>query len=45
MGKKVIYLLKKLISSKLKARDFEIAATPLCLGTILKDWSVDYTKK
>ena len=28
MEKKIIYLLKKLISSKLKAKDFEIAATP-----------------
>ena len=28
-----------------KAKDYEIAATPLCLGNISKDWSVDNTKK
>ena len=26
---------------KFKAKDFEIVATPLCLGNISKDWSVD----
>ena len=26
---------------KFKARDSNIMATPLCLGNILKDWSVD----
>ena len=26
---------------KFKARDSEIVATPLCLGNISKDWSVD----
>ena len=26
---------------KFKAKDFEIVATPLCLGSISKDWSVD----
>ena len=30
---------------KLKAKDFEIVATPLCLGNISKDWSVDNMKK
>ena len=30
---------------KLKAKDSEIAATPLCLGNILKDCSVDNLKK
>ena len=30
---------------KLKAKDSEIVATPLCLGNILKDWSVDNIKK
>ena len=30
---------------KLKAKDSEIVATPLCLGNILKDWSVDNLKK
>ena len=30
---------------KLKAKDSEIAATPLCLGNISKNWSVDNMKK
>ena len=30
---------------KLKAKDFEIVATPLCLGNISKDWLVDNMKK
>ena len=30
---------------KFRAKDFEIAATPLCLGNISKDWSVDYMKR
>ena len=30
---------------KSKVKDFEIVATPLCLGNILKDWSVDIMKK
>ena len=30
---------------KFKAKDSEIAATPLCLGNISKDWSVDNMKK
>ena len=30
---------------KFKATDSEIAAYPLCLGNILKDWSVDNMKK
>ena len=30
---------------KFKAEDSEIAATPLCLGSISKDWSVDNVKK
>ena len=29
---------------KFKAKDFEIVATPLCLGNILKDWSVGNLK-
>ena len=28
-----------------KAKDSEIAATPLCLGNISKDWPVDKMKK
>ena len=28
-----------------KAKDSEIVATPLCLGKISKDWSVDNMKK
>ena len=30
---------------KFKANDSEIVATPLCLGNISKDWSVDNMKK
>ena len=30
---------------KFKSKDSEIVATPLCLGNILKDWSVDNRKK
>ena len=29
---------------KLKAKDYNIIATPLCLGNISKDWSVDSMK-
>ena len=30
---------------KFKAKDFEIVASPLCLGNISKDWSKDIMKK
>ena len=30
---------------KFKAKDFEIVASPLCLGNISKDWPVDNKKK
>ena len=30
---------------KYKAKDSEIVASPLCLGNISKDWSVDNMKK
>ena len=30
---------------KFKAKDSEIVATPLCLGNISKDWTVDNMKK
>ena len=30
---------------KFKAKDSEIVATPLCLGKISKDWSLDNMKK
>ena len=30
---------------KFKAEDSEILATPLCLGNISKDWTVDNMKK
>ena len=30
---------------KLKAKDSEIVATPLCLGNISKDWTVDNMKE
>ena len=29
---------------KFKAKDYNITATPLCLGNISKDWSVDNMK-
>ena len=30
---------------KFKAKDSKIVATPLCLGIISKDWSIDNMKK
>ena len=30
---------------KFKGKDSEIVATPLCLGNISKDWSIDNKKK
>ena len=30
---------------KFKAKDSEVAAYPLCLGNVSKDWSVDNMKK
>ena len=30
---------------KCKAKDSEIVASPLCLGIISKDWSIDNMKK
>ena len=30
---------------KFKAKDSEIAASPLCLGNISKDWSTDNVKR
>ena len=30
---------------KFKTKDFKIIATPLCLGNISKDWSIDNMKK
>ena len=30
---------------KFKAKDSEIKASPLCLGNISKDWSIDNMKK
>ena len=30
---------------KIKAKDSEIAETPLCLGNISKDWLIDNMKK
>ena len=32
-------------SYKFKGKDSEIAGTPLCLGNISKDWSVDIMKR
>ena len=34
---------KKIV--KFKAKDSEIAAIPICLGNISKDWSADNMKK
>ena len=31
--------------NKFKAKDSEIVASPLCLGNISKEWSVDNMKK
>ena len=41
----VIYLFSGTEIYKFKAKDSEIVATPLCLGNISKDWSVDNMKK
>ena len=30
---------------KFKAKNYEIVATPICLGNVSKDWSVDNMKK
>ena len=35
----------KLQIYKFKAKDSEIVASPLCLGSISKDWSTDNMKK
>ena len=34
-----------LMEQKFKAKDSEIVTSPLCLGIISKDWSVDNMKK
>ena len=41
----VIYLLMVQKLYKFKAKDSNIVASPLCLGNISKDWSVDNMKK
>ena len=39
-------MVQKLLNSKiLKIVDSEIVLSPLCLGNILRDWSVDNMKK
>ena len=43
MEQVVVYLLMEQII-KLKAKDSKIVATPICLGNISKDWSVDNMK-
>ena len=43
MEQVVVYLLMEQII-KFKAKDSKIAATPICLGNISKDWSVDNMK-
>ena len=44
MGQTVIYLLIAQKIIKFKAKDSKIIATPLCLGNISQDWSVDNMK-
>ena len=34
-----------LMAQIFKAKDFQIVASPLCLGNTSKDWSVDNMKK
>ena len=41
----VIYFVNGTEIYKFKAKDSEIAASPLCLGNISKDWSTDNMKK
>ena len=41
----VSYLLNGKEIHKFKAKDTEIVVTPLYLGNVLKDWSVDNIKK
>ena len=43
MEQVVVYLLMEQII-KFKAKDSKIVATPICLGNISKDWSVDNMK-
>ena len=43
--KKDIIFVKCAEVIKFKAKDSEIAASPLCLGNISKDWSTDNMKK
>ena len=38
-----LLMIKKIV--KFKAKDSEIVASPLCLGNISKDWSVDNMKR
>ena len=45
MEQTVIYLLIGTEIYKFKAKDTEIVASPLCLGNISKDFSVDNMKK
>ena len=43
-GANSFYLLNGTEIYKFKAKDSEIVTTPLCLGNISKDWSVDNMK-
>ena len=45
MEQTVICLFMENEIHKFKAKDYEIVATPFCLGNISKDWSVDNMKK
>ena len=44
MVQTVIYFANSTEVIKFKAKDSNIIATPLCLGNILRDWSVDNMK-
>ena len=45
MKQTVIYFVNDTEIHKFKAKDSEIVASPLCLGNISKDFSVDNMKK
>ena len=44
-GENTYLLVNSTEINKFKVKDSEIVATPLCLGNISKDWSVDNMKE
>ena len=44
-SKSYLFVVNGIEIYKFKAKYSETVATPLCLGNISKDWSVDYMKK